>query len=76
MLAFQPMTRMRLVRSHANGETTRIRDAHLKGSRWLTLHRVGIEADPVPVSRQKQKPMLARPEPAHVRERPEGEGPR
>ena len=53
-----------------------MRDAHQKGSRWLTLHRVGIEADPVPVSRQKQRLMLARPEPALVRERLEGEGPR
>ena len=70
------MTRMRLVRSHANGETARRSDAHQKGSRWLTLHRVGIEADPVPVSRQKQKPKPARPEPAHVRERPEGKGSR
>ena len=76
MLAFQPMTRMRLVRSHANGETTRMRDAHLKGSRWLTLHRVGIEADPVPTRRLKLKPLLARPVPAHAQERLESEGSR
>jgi hypothetical protein len=63
---------MRSVRNPANGETTRMRDAHSKGSRRLTLPRVGIEADPVPVSRLRPRLRPARSEPARARGRPGG----
>ncbi len=61
------VTRMRSVGSPAIGETTRMRDAHRKGSRRLMLPRVGLEADPVPVSRLKQMLRPARFEPARAR---------
>jgi hypothetical protein len=47
----------------------------LKGSRWLTLHRVGIEADPAPVCRPGRRPEGSDPRLA-TRTRGTGGGPR
>ena len=69
-------TRMRSVGNPANGETTRMRDAHRKGSRRLTLPRVGIEADPVPVSRLRPRLRSVRSEPARARGKTGGPGAR